>query len=206
MKKTKTILWLVGGIAVVGFFGYDSYKNASSSVKTVSVKQSDFDSKMNKWKEALNSDDLDVLNEASREMWKLDEPEYTKASDLKHAIDSKIQSIKEANTPPVAIVSSYISHNSIGTPELNVTVQNTGDKEIDAFKIQAICYNSFGEKTGNNSGVFNGIAQNKTIKPNNGSNMYSPFTWNLALYENTTKADVTITEVHFTDGTTWIHK
>ena len=104
-----------------------------------------------------------------------------------------------------------ISINMIGTPELTLLVMNTSGKDIDAFEFEAKLYDSFDRpvnKMGTNSNVFKGVAQNFILSKNDKTYgldyPWEAFTWNLTLYDLATKArELTITKVHFTDGTTW---
>lgn len=135
---------------------------------------------------------------------------------LKNEINQKIDEQKKAEakkaeeeqkrkeeSAPLKVVEAYVQKNSIGTPEAYVIVRNTSNKTIDAYKVSILCYNSFGEPVSDFSGSneYRGIAQDVYISPGEtfGYNYY----WLLAVQDTTTKITATITEVHFTDGTTW---
>lgn len=101
----------------------------------------------------------------------------------------------------LSITSVKIVENSIGTPELYITVKNNGTKTIDAFTFAADLYNNFDEQLGEwnrrSNEPYLGLSQD-IIKPgatNQGG-------YNLTLYDQTTKAkNPRIIKVHFTDGT-----
>lgn len=101
----------------------------------------------------------------------------------------------------LSITSVKIVENSIGTPELYITVKNNGTKTIDAFTFAADLYNNFDEQLGEwNRGSnepYLGLSQD-VIQPgatNQGR-------YNLTLYDQATKAkNPRIIKVHFTDGT-----
>lgn len=106
------------------------------------------------------------------------------------------------NNMPLIITDSFISINSIGTPEIGLGFRNLSGKVIDAFEFRVRCYDTYDRpvnRIGTRSNLFKGIFQ-EIIQPNE----VLEATWNLTLYDNTTKInDLKITSVHFTDGTTW---
>lgn len=116
-------------------------------------------------------------------------------------INSEINSSTAKALSSLTIVSSKITNNVIGTPELHVTVKNISDKTVDAFKVAVDLYNNFdqpiSEFNSNRNKSFVGISQD-VIKP--GANNQSVF--NLAVFDQATKLkNPRIIQVHFTDGT-----
>lgn len=101
----------------------------------------------------------------------------------------------------LSVTAIKIEENSIGTPQLYVTVQNNSKKTVDAFTIAVDLYNNYDEQLGEfnrpSKEPYRGISQT-TIKP--GAVYQERF--NLAVYDHTTKAkNPRIIKVHFTDGT-----
>jgi hypothetical protein len=99
-------------------------------------------------------------------------------------------------------ITGRITKNSIGTPELRVSIKNGTDKTIDALWFQTFFSNNFGDPVGQwNRAIeepFNGEVQD-IIKP--GATLSNGH-WNLAVYESATKlSQPVVMRVHFTDGT-----
>jgi hypothetical protein len=105
---------------------------------------------------------------------------------------------KEAG--PVCITGCSIRNNSIGWPELRVSIVNTTNEEVEAFEFEAECFNSFAEpvKDLNGSHVFRGSSQS-SLKPNSESNMQ----WQLSLHRNTAKAVIWVKRVKMRNGDVW---
>lgn len=94
-----------------------------------------------------------------------------------------------------------IVDNSIGTPELHVTVRNGTNKTIDGIDLSAYFYNNFDEPIGKwntkSSDAFIGTSSERIS-----AGVSDSLLWNLAVYEQATKVkNVTVYRVHFTDGT-----
>lgn len=103
-------------------------------------------------------------------------------------------------------LSGEIKQNSIGTPEIHMSVTNGTDKTIDAFTFETYFSNNFGDPVGEWGRAvkepYRGQSQ-KTIAP--GQTVYT-LQWNLAVYESTTKmTEPKLLRVHFTDGTELIN-
>lgn len=100
------------------------------------------------------------------------------------------------------VVSTSIYSDSIGTPNLKMTLKNTSELTIDGIEVMMNFANNFDEPVTRlnqgNTSLY--IAQSQeTIVPGEtwtGS-------WNLALYESATKiTNVRVYRVHYSDGTT----
>ena len=102
---------------------------------------------------------------------------------------------------PLKITNKSVTYNSIGIPEANISFKNLSNKTIDALELTIKCYDSYGrvvkELISNRDALCN--SQNRNIIP--GSEEGG--TWTLNLFENTTKIEVIVTSVHYTDGTSW---
>lgn len=110
---------------------------------------------------------------------------------------------KEHESSPIEISSYGVSYNLINTPEFYVEAKNVSEKTIDAFDIQFFCYDNFNNPVNNtfkNTNVCYGTHQ-KIISP--GDSVNSSTVWTGTLFSNTTKITAIITNVHFTDNTTW---
>jgi len=110
----------------------------------------------------------------------------------------------EISECPLEITASYIRRNSIGTPELSVSCKNNSDKTIDAFTVSFYCYDNFNNpvnKYGYGGNALPAIAQVKISSGGTHDGNY--YWWTAYGYENTTKYKAYITEIHFTDNTTW---
>lgn len=101
-----------------------------------------------------------------------------------------------------------VQKNSIGTPELRLSVENVSNKDIVAFEFTAKLYDSFDRpvyRVGTKNNTFKGIVQ-ELISSGEESweDPWGFFTWNLVLYDNTTKAkNIIITKVKYKDGSEW---
>ena len=103
---------------------------------------------------------------------------------------------------PLKITNKSVTYNSIGIPEANISFKNLSNKTIDALELTIKCYDSYGrvvKELISNRDAFYAISQNRNIIP--GSEEGG--TWTLNLFENTTKIEVIVTSVHYTDGTSW---
>jgi hypothetical protein len=107
------------------------------------------------------------------------------------------------NKIPLCLLEVEIIFNEIGTPVLNLMVQNVSKKSIDAYTIQAYCYDNFNKPVSHylkSTNVFTGISQEMQAPDRDN---YMPERWTLFGYENTTRVKVYLTKVHFYDNTTW---
>ncbi|MFD2115596.1 hypothetical protein ACFSTH_06735 [Paenibacillus yanchengensis] len=113
--------------------------------------------------------------------------------------------LKANKNIPLKIKSKSVSYNSIGIPQANIEYKNVGTKKIIAFEITITCYDSYGRlqrQTISNNKAFYGISQGENLK----SGESSKATWTLNLFENTTKFNVVVTSVLFSDNSVWRKK
>ena len=100
------------------------------------------------------------------------------------------------------VVSTSIYQDSIGTPNLRMTLKNTSEKTIDGIEVMMGFTNNFDEPVAkwNQGSTSLFIAQSQeTIAPGT----TSTGSWNLAAYESATKVtNVRVYRVHYSDGTT----
>lgn len=108
---------------------------------------------------------------------------------------------KPQEPPALEVVKTSVTSDAIGTPVANVTVKNTSQKTVDAFKITIKTFNNFGEPANGflTDNTYDGISQDGRIAP--GASYEA--SWTLYNYDTTTKIEATPYQVHFTDGSTW---
>ena len=121
------------------------------------------------------------------------------------AADTKFQQERERklaiqDSSPIKIIKAWVTENSIGTPEANLTFKNVSSKKIDAIRFAILCYNNFDEPVTNviSGNTFMGMDQDR-LSPGR----QSTSTWTLNLFDLTTKIKPFVYEVHFVDGSTW---
>ncbi|MFD0589682.1 hypothetical protein ACFQZE_16955 [Paenibacillus sp. GCM10027627] len=119
----------------------------------------------------------------------------------KYRLSELSKELKANGNKPIKVTGVTIDHNSIGIPQPHISFKNLTNKTVDALEIRISCYDTFGREVTfpGQGNVFLGIAQDIII-PSGAENI---FVWTLNLFENTTKVDVKVTNVHFTDGTSW---
>ena len=120
------------------------------------------------------------------------------------AFNAKLNKELSANhNIPLKVLSATVSYNSIGTPEVNLTVKNLTKKTIVAYRMNVRAYDDFDRRADSwatNDNLFKGISQNNSIS----SGTSQTDTWDLTFYDLATQVKyVKITEVRFSDGTTW---
>jgi len=123
------------------------------------------------------------------------------------AFNAKLKKELSANhNIPLKVLSATVSYNSIGTPEVNLTVKNLTKKTIVAYRMNVRAYDDFDRRANSwatNDNLFKGISQNNSI----GSGSSQTDTWDLTFYDLATQVKyVKITEVRFSDGTSWKSK
>jgi len=140
-----------------------------------------------------------------------DEANYVKTKYLEYALMlEKVRKtnlageLKANNNVPLKVTGTTMAYNLIGVPEPQITFKNLSGKSIDAFEIEIRTFDTFGRPVtfpgyGN---LTLGIAQEILIPPGAEETMV----WTLNLFENATKVNVTVVNVHYTDGTTWKKK
>lgn len=105
---------------------------------------------------------------------------------------------------PIAIESYSMGSNSIGTPEVTITVRNLTNKTVKAFDINFTCYDAYGNATTDYPSLYNG-----TINGNVSSTTLEPYerasyTWTLYNNERTTSiGNYYIVRAAYSDGSTW---
>jgi|GEM_PF-2239058 len=135
-------------------------------------------------------------------------PKSTFRADVEKKIAANAEQIRiaaeEAKKPPVVMVSAIMDENSIGTPEIHLTIRNVSKKVIDGFEFAVDLYDNYDRpvyhyRIASDGNTFRGISQDK-ISPGGQGQWY----WPLYGYDLATKyKDLRIRSVHFTDGTTW---
>ncbi len=126
-----------------------------------------------------------------------------KYNNYKQKIAKELEEERALNNGiPLKITDKKITYNSIGVPEAHISFKNVSNKTIDALELTIKCYDSYGrvvKESISNRGAFYAISQSRNIIP--GSQQGG--TWTLNLFRNTTKVEVFVTSVHYTDGTVW---
>ncbi len=150
----------------------------------------DYNEYFKKYKDSLLMADLDKI---------VIESEVQRNNQLK----ALIKKYKSLNSP-LAMSEAYVSFNSIGIPEANLSVYNITDKEIDAFEITILCYDNYNRPVNHylsRVNSFKGLSQD-TIQ----SGEESSGTWTLYGHENTTKIKILLKSVHYKLYGVWYPK
>jgi hypothetical protein len=111
---------------------------------------------------------------------------------------------EEAKRPPVDIVAVNMTQNSIGTPEINLTIRNRSGKTIDGFQFAVDLYDNYDRavnhyRSSSDGNTYGGISQ-EAIHPGG----QADWVWTLYGFDLATKyKNLRIRSVHFTDGITW---
>ena len=105
-----------------------------------------------------------------------------------------------AKKGPLHILERSMYEDDYGTKKASMKVYNAWGKTADAFSVQIRCFNNFGRPVYGYGyrQVFKGICQSELVFDELGT-----FSWTMWGYDTATKFSATITEVHFTDGSTW---
>lgn len=108
---------------------------------------------------------------------------------------------KVSEPSPLEVTKTSVTEDTIGTPIANVTVKNTSQKTVDAFKVTIKTFNNFGEPVKGflTDNSYDGISQDEKVLPNTTSDA----SWTLYNYDTTKKIEAEVYQVHFTDGSTW---
>lgn len=95
-----------------------------------------------------------------------------------------------------------LSEDMIGTPQLSVSMTNTGDSDVDAFDIKVRCYNKYDEliRGYGFDDYYNGTSQDTIIKA--GETKDIDGCWSLYGFDNATRFEVSIDRYHTVDGDT----
>jgi len=102
---------------------------------------------------------------------------------------------------PLQITGMDVRENSIGIPEVTLTVINNSKKVIDAFEVEFVCRDNFGRTLrsfGYGASSYVGISQNR-IAPGG----FEDDTWTFNGFSTATKFTPRIVRIHFSNGTTW---
>jgi len=130
-----------------------------------------------------------------------DQAAAKKAEEEKEAAIKKAH--EEAIKPPVTLNQVTIKPNSIGEPQINLSMTNHSGKTIDAFKILVYAYDNYGTKLkafGFGDDAFHGISQD----PIGDGETTSPSRyWTLNGFDNGRKFVVRLMSLHFSDGSQW---
>lgn len=116
----------------------------------------------------------------------------------------KLSKLNPDKNAPIQIAHIDLSRNSINIPEVTITLRNKSGKTVDGVRMKIFCFNNFDEPVrglGSNRNEYMAILQ-EVAAP--GENLQG--TWTLHGYDNTTKTNVKILDVHFTDGSKWTNK
>lgn len=109
----------------------------------------------------------------------------------------------DAGPPPVQPLRSIVTLNSISQPELAFEYRNNSTRPIDAINFRAELFTNFDEPAIDQlerDNVMTGTAQDR-IAPTRAARRLG--VWTLHRHDHARKAIVTVTRVHFVDGTTW---
>lgn len=119
------------------------------------------------------------------------------------ADDARVQA------PPLVPTASTVRHNSARTAELTISVRNQGKKPINAFRFNARLTDTFDQPVldrhayQNPTNVYFGVADDirgGAIRP---GEQRSLGVWPMFGFDNATQALIEVTQVHFTDDSTW---
>lgn len=132
-------------------------------------------------------------------------PESTVSAsdDIKDFEEQLLKEMEEIeSTCPLQIISVSRTLNSIDSPEVSISAQNISNKTIDAYTANFYCYDNFNRPVTDilsDNNVCEGICQ-EIIVPGG----YTPqYNWRLYPLVTTRKVIAVITEIHFTDNSTW---
>lgn len=209
-RTIKIIVVILGVLLVlVGIvFGYiipeSQYNKAKSLFST-----GDFNgaiviySSLGDYKDSKNL--KEQSQDALREKLKRDDEKGQKEKQAVQQSNLKNEMLQKISSCPLVISSQRISNNSIGEALSSVTAKNTSNKTIDAFTIYVYCYDNFNHRVNHyvdGTNIFQGIKQDK-IKPNESINS-TDYYWTMHGFDNTTKIQAIVKEIHYTDNTNWI--
>lgn len=114
--------------------------------------------------------------------------------------ETSIEAPKETTPAPVEISKVVVKDDGFGNPTVSLNLKNTSEKEIDGVKVEVKTFNNFDEPAKGflSDNTFRGVSQDRIVA--GGSKTVS---WTLYNYEGVTKAQPTITSIHFVDGSSW---
>lgn len=201
-KKTIAIIGAISLLLGIPIFLYSSMStsNSYSTRERTIVKtqvEKDFEEIAAAMKDKSYSKALDLANKAISDAQ--NDEEKNKAQKRAAEVLYTYNKVK----PPVEIIQGIGSMNIIHNPEVALVFKNNSSKTIDAYKVRITGQDSFGHeiKRYGTDPYFNGIGQEQLIGP--GEQTSSSYKWSLYGMENARKGTIQVTEVHFTDNTTW---
>lgn len=161
----------------------------------------DYNEASKKYKDSVLMGELDkiVVDAIKKEKDTAIEAEVQRNNQFK-ALIKKYKSINSL----LAMSEAYISFNSIGIPEANLTVHNITDRAIDAFEITILCYDNYNRPVNHylyRVNSFKGLSQDAIQ-----SGEESSGTWTLYGHENTTKIKILLKSVHYKKYGAWYPK
>ena len=114
--------------------------------------------------------------------------------------ETQTETPKETTPAPIEISKVVVKDDGFGNPTVSLNLKNTSEKEIDGVKIEMKTFNNFDEPAKGflSDNTFRGVSQDKIVAGGN-----KTVAWTLYNYEGVTKAQATITSIHFVDGSTW---
>jgi hypothetical protein len=173
----------------------DNVKEAERSVKAVQKSRDKTQIQKAKDELAFARKQLNTYKKRTDQEW-LDAAQIRKSNE--HLAATNAAETKKNR--PLSIEALGLHSNVINLPELVVVSKNNTDKPIEAYTVNAECFNKFDEPVkdiaGNN--VYRGISQT-TIQAGQKDKGF----WQMSLHRNTAYARVWITRVRFADGTEW---
>lgn len=115
-----------------------------------------------------------------------------------------LASWQKENKCPVAILGYTISENSIGTPEVNITLRNLTNRDIKAFEVEWACVDAYGKITADWPTLYNGKVTGYMERDTLYADEVATYTW--TLYSNTRTTSIQgchMVRIAFADGSIW---
>ena len=104
----------------------------------------------------------------------------------------------------MAILDSYITENSIGTPEANIEFINLDRRTIVSFEVEFTCYDSYGNVTTDFPILYDGSLTGYTDRESIEYLDLPCYSWALYSNERTSSiGNIKLKKVAFSDGTIW---
>lgn len=171
----------------------DKQKAAEAKAKVAAARK-----ELNEAKQLSLTEWLEVARQkTAREKAKQEAMEAASQAAAERQKESAEARAAAAKVRPLSIAGLRLKRNLIGLPELLVRVENIGNQPVEAFTVDAECFNKFDEpvKATLGDNVFSGISQT-TVAPG----AKSDSEWQLSLHRGTGYAKVWISRVRFADG------
>lgn len=110
------------------------------------------------------------------------------------------------NEQPVKLASINIGPDA-GGASVDVTLQNTSSKTIDAVDFVVLQFDNFGRPSNRfNDPKYGNVTSTLTLQGNTAPGDTLRGGWTLFNMEKSQKAKVVIQQVHFTDGAVWVNR